>query len=1221
MKKLLSVAGVRRMYEGLYERSPREASSNRGLRMISAARWVLRSPLIALTWLVVITHGNAQQYEVIVRNFESSTSIQTALDRYSERIVDDSFNGVSQLCAEDIDGDGKMDIVGAAEDADEICWWKNTDGGTNWTKRTVAMAFNGARSVYVADVNDDSFLDILGAAYIADDIAWWQNVDGSGTNWIAHTVDGTFNGASSVYGADIDGDGNTDVVGAAYDADDIAWWQNVDGSGTNWVKHIVDSAFDGARAVCVAYVNSDGFADIIGAAYNADDITWWQNVDGSGTNWIEHTVNSFFNGANSIYAADVNSDGFEDILATSYFADSIVWWENNDGSGASWTARTIANSFDGANAVCAADLDGDGYLEVLGASANGDSITWWHNLDGTGVSWSEYQITSAFDGASSVCTADLNSDGDLDILGAAKNADGVAWWADSAVADFYPPVWMNMLDASPSLTAIASESAEWGDSSTRFTCTGWSRTGSAPSSGSGFDTGFFSLTADTVIEFNWHTQHWLEASATTYGSVVTSNGWHTAGTDTALAAIPDPLCRFDGWSGDVPSADTNNLTLLLAMDQPRTAVAHFVLPQYEVVVSNRYAVTVIHTALNGIMTKTTVDGNFLWTESAHAADMDGDGDLDVLGASPFDGLSWWENANGTGTNWIKHTVSIYLDQARSIQGADMDGDGDTDLLAAFSQSGTVVWIENVNGVGTELSNHVVDGDFAGTYSVYAADIDGDGDTDVAGAARDADDIAWWENVHGTANNWTKHTINNSYDGARAVYVQDMDGDGDMDILGTSQYSCRVSWWENTDGSGQAWAEHTVDSWYLMAYSIYAADIDGDGDMDILAPSSYSDDISWWENLDGFAKSWKKHTVDSFDGAYSAYSADIDADGDMDVLGAAENADVIAWWENTDGSGTDWTKHIVDGSFDRTRSVCAADINGDGSLDILGAARGANDIVWWRNDSSVLATFHAPAWTNTLDAATNLVVSMTNGVAWDNGLTQLVCRGWIRTGSDPDSGPGGYTGHFDLTNDAVIAFYWGTNVLLQYSLVGNGSIEGEGEGWHPLGETATATGVAAPYYSWAGWTGDLPTTMNPLTFTNDRALILCANFSENQAIHGTPEWWLAAHGWSNNFDAAAADDSDGDGLLTWEEWHVDTNPTNAVSVLKVTGVNPVSNGVLVTWQGGVKAWQYLQVRGGLSSTSEQWSMCCTNAPPTSGTTNWLHQVPSTNALFYRLKAHR
>jgi hypothetical protein len=299
-----------------------------------------------------------------------------------EHTVDGNFDGAWSVYSADVNGDGYLDVLGAAFQADDITWWENVGGsGTSWTEHIVDGDFDGPRSVYSADVNDDGYLDVLGAARYANDIIWWENVGGSGTSWTEHTVDGDFNGAWSVYSADVNGDGYLDILGAAQFADDITWWENLDGSGTSWTEHTVDGNFNGARSVFSADVNGDGYMDVLGAAWAADDITWWENVGGSGTSWTEHTVEGDFGGAYSVFSADVNGDGYMDVLGAASDADNITWWENVGGSGTSWSEHTVDGDFEGARSVYAADVNGDGYMDVLGAASIADDITWWNVTD------------------------------------------------------------------------------------------------------------------------------------------------------------------------------------------------------------------------------------------------------------------------------------------------------------------------------------------------------------------------------------------------------------------------------------------------------------------------------------------------------------------------------------------------------------------------------------------------------------------------------------------------------------------------------------------------------------------------------------------------------------------------------------------------------------------------------------------------------------------------
>ncbi len=343
--------------------------------------------------------------------------------------LDGDFDGAEAVYAADLDGDGDLDILGAAQDADDIAWWENVAGdGSAWTKNIVADNFNWAKFVYAADIDNDGDHDILGAALLAGDIAWWENVAGDGSAWTRHTVINDFNGATSVYADDVDGDGDTDILGTAGSDNDITWWENTSVDGSAWTEHRIDGTFRNAQVVVTADMDGDGDVDVLGAARDANDITWFDNVAGDGSTWTENTVAGNFTGAEFVFAADVDGDGDNDILGAAWGANDIAWWENTTGNGANWTKHTIDATFAGAVSVFATDVDGDGDIDVLGAAANADDITWWENTIGDGSEWFEHTLEGDFDGAEFVFAADVDGDGDTDILGAAKDADDIAWW-------------------------------------------------------------------------------------------------------------------------------------------------------------------------------------------------------------------------------------------------------------------------------------------------------------------------------------------------------------------------------------------------------------------------------------------------------------------------------------------------------------------------------------------------------------------------------------------------------------------------------------------------------------------------------------------------------------------------------------------------------------------------------------------------------------------------
>lgn len=132
------------------------------------------------------------------------------------------------------------------------------------------------------------------------------------------------------------------------------------------------------------------------------------------------------------------------------------------------------------------------------------------------------------------------------------------------------------------------------------------------------------------------------------------------------------------------------------------------------------------------------------------------------------------------------------------------------------------------------------------------------------------------------------------DGAASVYAIDVDGDADIDILSASNLDDKIAWYENN--GNQNFISHTITTSEDGATSVYAIDVDGDTDIDVLSASELDDKIAWYEN-DG-NQNFTAHTITtSADGAVSVYAIDMDGDADMDVLSASLKDDKIAWYEN------------------------------------------------------------------------------------------------------------------------------------------------------------------------------------------------------------------------------------------------------------------------------------------------------------------------------------
>jgi hypothetical protein len=118
-------------------------------------------------------------------------------------------------------------------------------------------------------------------------------------------------------------------------------------------------------------------------------------------------------------------------------------------------------------------------------------------------------------------------------------------------------------------------------------------------------------------------------------------------------------------------------------------------------------------------------------------------------------------------------------------------------------------------------------------------------------------------------------------------------------------------------------------------------------------------VAWYENVGqpGKGLEWKKHTIGALSFAFEAVAADLDGDGDKDVVATAwAKGDRVVWFENHGDALGKWTMHVVKEKYFAANQVIVADLNGDGRPDLAatsdtGSSRvaGALELRWWRNE--------------------------------------------------------------------------------------------------------------------------------------------------------------------------------------------------------------------------------------------------------------------------------
>jgi len=285
----------------------------------------------------------------------------------------------------DVNLDGWLDFVRIGFPGKEVLWFENPQNKAGHWKTHLIDSTLGNESAGFYDVDGDGRLDILGADVNTGQMCWFKApATKKETQWKKFPISqekspGTSNFSHGLGLGDINKDGRADVIIKE------GWWEApTNRQQPNWTFHPATLGQDCSQ-MYVYDVDQDGDQDVVSASAHRLGI-WWheQTAESKSTSkWTTHTISEQFAQTHGLAFADINSDGYPDLITGKrYFAHMgkdpgeleppvLYWFEFKPGKEPSWTGYQIDEASGVGVHVIAEDISRDGLIDIVIANKKG----------------------------------------------------------------------------------------------------------------------------------------------------------------------------------------------------------------------------------------------------------------------------------------------------------------------------------------------------------------------------------------------------------------------------------------------------------------------------------------------------------------------------------------------------------------------------------------------------------------------------------------------------------------------------------------------------------------------------------------------------------------------------------------------------------------------------------------------------------------------------------
>ena len=700
-----------------------------------------------------------------------------------------------------------------------------------------SSSVESSNSVFSIDLDGDGDKDLITGSF--NKLVWQKNIDGLGNYGSLINIDAQ---GSNVFSIDIDGDNDNDILSLFNRK--IKVYKNNGLGEFNEVLIVTNSTDEdgyqndnfSSSGIYSSDIDGDGLNDIITFS-NENAFVWYKNIDGN--NFADSQIIFSVFEPEYIYSNDIDNDGdmdiigvFKEIVSGGSIYNRIRWFENLNGLGTNWTQRLITTQHvltDGLISPLTIDIDNDGDLDIIyGKNDYENSRLVLRKNNGNGSFNSEQYLTTAINMIGDICLTDINNDNLLDIVTTSADWQQKINWYENLGSDNFSSqneIGNNIGDAT---SVISSDLNNDGKidivySSSNKNDVAWYK--NLDSQGS-FD---IRKSTMTIADYPYFTTSFDLDNDGDLDVI-------------SLSEIDHKLAWYENLDGHgtfglqkiIKTGWNFKNIIMIDIDNDNDG---------DIITCRNHVISMFKNDGMGSFDSEQIIANFNFVDFIYEADIDGDDKFDIVAIST-NKISWFKNLDNLG-NFSNEQI-ISSDGSNSIFCADFDDDGDLDIVSCSISNDNIKWFENIDGLGNFGSEQIIS-TMLNPIVVYSYDIDDDGDLDVLSASKSDHKIVWYENTNNLGGFGIEQIISSDFENqVRNLKVMDIDNDGVNEILSNTDNYIHVFVKNASDTSFTRQRVNQNAIYYID--SMHLADVDNDGDIDIISCVAQDDLIDWYKNL-------------------------------------------------------------------------------------------------------------------------------------------------------------------------------------------------------------------------------------------------------------------------------------------------------------------------------------------------------------------------------------